>query len=185
VTILDGLSTARLVLRPFCAADADALAALNGDPEVMRYITGGKPIPRDETVHEILPAFMAPRGRLARWVWAAEEKTLRELAGWFSLRPRAGGPATEAELGYRLVRRVWGRGLATEGAAALIAAGFAELALTRIFAHTMAVNRASRRVLEKAGLSLVKTFYGVWSDPIPGAELGEVEYEILAPSGKR
>jgi RimJ/RimL family protein N-acetyltransferase len=176
------LSTSRLELRPFVPADADALIALNTDPEVLRYITGGEPVPRHEVVQDILPAFMAPRGRLERWVWAADEKATRAFVGWFSLRPCVPGPTNEAELGYRLVRSAWGRGYATEGATALIAAGFAELGLARIFAQTMAANAASRRVLEKSGLVFVKTFYALWPDPIPGAELGEVEYEIRQPA---
>ena len=85
----------------------------------------------------------------------------------------------------RLARAAWGRGLATEGARALIERGFAEMGLRRIFAETMAVNVASRRVLEKAGLTFVRTFHLAWDDPIPGAEHGEVEYEITSRGSDR
>jgi RimJ/RimL family protein N-acetyltransferase len=177
--------TARLHLRPFVATDASALIALDADPEVMRYLTGGKPTPAEEITQEILPAFMSPRARLLRWIWAAEEKPHHRFVGWFSLRPRVPGPPDEAELGYRLARAAWGRGLATEGARALIERGFAEMGLRRIFAETMAVNVASRRVLEKAGLTFVRTFHLAWDDPIPGAEHGEVEYEITSRGSDR
>jgi RimJ/RimL family protein N-acetyltransferase len=151
----------------------------------MRYLTGGKPTPAEEITQEILPAFMSPRARLLRWIWAAEEKPHHRFVGWFSLRPRVPGPPDEAELGYRLASAAWGRGLATEGARALIERGFAEMGLRRIFAETMAVNVASRRVLEKAGLTFVRTFHLAWDDPIPGAEHGEVEYEITSRGSDR
>jgi RimJ/RimL family protein N-acetyltransferase len=159
---VDEWVTERLRMRPFAPDDVEHLVALNADPEVMRYLTGGEALPRDAIVRDVLPSYIAPRGHI----------------GWFSLRPRVPGPADEAELGYRLIRAAWGRGLATEGASALIAKGFGELGLMRIFAETMAVNVASRRVLEKAGLTYVRTYHQQWAHPIPGTEHGEVEYEI-------
>jgi RimJ/RimL family protein N-acetyltransferase len=80
--------------------------------------------------------------------------------------------------GYRLRRDAWGQGFASEGVSALAAKGFAHMRLARIVATTMAVNRASRRVLEKTGLTPVRTVYPHWRDPLPGSEFGEVEYEI-------
>lgn len=56
--------------------------------------------------------------------------------------------------------------------------GFADFGLDRIWAETMFVNRASRRVLEKAGLRYVRTFHLQWDDPIEGTEHGEVEYAL-------
>src|SRR5262245_10810371 len=168
-------------MRAFTPDDTEHLVALNADPEVMRYLTGGEPLSRDTIVRDVLPSYIAPRGRLAHWIWAAHEKTSGAFIGWFSLRPRVPGPADEAELGYRLARAAWGRGLATEGARAVIAKGLGELGLTRIFAETMAVNVASRRVLEKAGLHYVRTLHLRWEKPIPGTERGEVEYEICRP----
>ena len=51
----------------------------------------------------------------------------------------------------------------------------------RVFAHTLTVNTASRRVLEKCGLTLVRTFPYEWADPIEGSEHGEVEYALTKP----
>ena len=48
----------------------------------------------------------------------------------------------------------------------------------RVIARTMAVNVASRRVMEKAGMRLWKTVYRPWPDPIEGTEHGDVEYAI-------
>ncbi len=93
--------------------------------------------------------------------------------------PAAAQPGTQAELGYRLRRAAWGRGLATEGSRALLRYAFATVGLARVWAQTMAVNTPSRRVMEKAGLRYVRTFHLDWDDPIEGTEHGEVEYELL------
>ncbi len=93
--------------------------------------------------------------------------------------PAAAQPVTQAELGYRLRRAAWGRGLATEGSRALLRYAFATVGLARVWAQTMAVNTPSRRVMEKSGLRYVRTFHLDWADPIEGTEHGEVEYELL------
>ena len=99
--------------------------------------------------------------------------------GWFHFRPAAIDRPTEVELGYRLRKSFWGRGYATEGSRALINKGFAELGVQRVVAFTMVVHVASRRVMEKAGLRLVRTFHQPWPDYIEGEEEGDVEYALL------
>ena len=76
------------------------------------------------------------------------------------------------------MRAAWGRGYATEGSRALIDRAFAALGARRVVASTMAVNTASRRVMEHCGMRLVRTFRAEWTDVIPGGELGDVEYAI-------
>jgi RimJ/RimL family protein N-acetyltransferase len=173
------LATDRLVLRRFTDADVDYLFDLDSDPDVMRFLTGGKPTPRDVIRNETLPRLVQDYDRLPGCGrWAAIEKSTGEFLGWFALRPPDGGMVEEVELGYRLRACAWGNGYATEGSRALIRKGFTELGVQRVYAETMAVNIASRRVLEKAGLRLVRTFHLTWDDPIDGAEHGEVEYEL-------
>jgi RimJ/RimL family protein N-acetyltransferase len=87
-----------------------------------------------------------------------------------------------AEAGWRLGRRHWGQGLATEGARALLAYGFGDVGLQTAWAETMAVNAASRAVMRKLGMRHVRTDHRSWDDPLPGAEQGEVVYEIDAAS---
>lgn len=172
------LETERLVLRRFTEADVDHLVLLDGDPAVMRFLTGGEPTPRSVIQNEVLPGILRGYDRGAMGCWAAVERSTREFLGWFALQPPADGSAEEAELGYRLRASAWGRGYATEGSRALIRKGFTELGVRRVFAETMAVNTASRRVLEKSGLKYVRTFHLQWDDPIEGTEHGEVEYEL-------
>ena len=168
-----------MVLRPFTEADVDDLFELDGGPEVMRFVTGGKPTPRDVIRDDILPRFLYYYERFEGFgFWAAIEKSTGEFLGWFHFRPPEGSPPDEVELGYRLKRSAWGKGYATEGSRALIRKGFTELGVRRVVASAMAVNSASRRVMEKAGLTLERTSYQAWADPIEGAEHGEVEYAL-------
>jgi RimJ/RimL family protein N-acetyltransferase len=174
------LETERLVLRRFTEDDVDNLVELDNDPEVMRFINGGRPTPRDEVENLLLPAFLARYGRSAGYgFWAAVEKSSGRFLGWFHLRPVEDAHPDDVELGYRLRRSAWGKGYATEGSRALIQMGFAELGARRVFATTMVVNVASRRVMEKAGLRFVRTFHQPWPDSIEGEEQGDVEYALL------
>jgi RimJ/RimL family protein N-acetyltransferase len=173
------LETQRLVLRRFTMADVDNLAGLDADPDVMHYVTGGIPTARVEIEGEILPEFLHYYEHLAGYgFWAAIEKATGEFLGWFHFRPREGGGPDEAELGYRLRKSAWGKGYATEGSRALIRKGFTEFGVRRVVAEAMAVNVASRRVMEKAGLRLVRTFHQPWPYRIEGDELGDVEYAL-------
>lgn len=153
------LETERLVLRRFTAADVDNLFDLDSDPEVMLFLTGGTSTPRDVIQNDILPAFLRYYERFAGFgVWAAIEKASGDFLGWFSFRPREGLSPDDVELGYRLRQAAWGQGYATEGSRALIRKGFTELGVQRVFATTYQDNLPSRRVMEKAGLTLVRTY---------------------------
>lgn len=173
------LETERLILRRFTDDDVDVLVELDSDPDVMFYITGGRPTPRDEIETDILPAFLSYYGRFAGYgFWAVVERSTGDFLGWFHFRPGEGHAADEPELGYRLRKSAWGKGYASEGSIALIEKGFSEFGVRRVVASTMVVNTGSRRVMEKAGMRLTRMFHQDWPDPIPGDEHGDVEYAI-------
>jgi RimJ/RimL family protein N-acetyltransferase len=173
------LETDRLVLRRFTESDLDLLVELDSDPEVMRFITGGRATPRGEVESEVLPAFLSYYERFDGYgFWAAIEKKSGAFIGWFHLRPGPGAPIDEPELGYRFRSSAWDKGYATEGSRALIHKAFTELGATRVVAETMAVNVRSRRVMEKAGLTLVRTFQQEWPYRIDGEDDGDVEYAV-------
>jgi RimJ/RimL family protein N-acetyltransferase len=174
------LETERLVLRRFTGDDIDHLVELDSDPEVMRFINGGRPTPRDEIENDVLPGFLGYYERYAGYgFWAAVERSTGRFIGWFHFRPAKEAPPDEVELGYRLRRSAWHKGYATEASRALIDNGFAELGVQRVVAFTMVVNVASRRVMEKAGLRFVRVFHQPWPDYIEGEEEGDVEYALL------
>ncbi|MBP2323049.1 RimJ/RimL family protein N-acetyltransferase [Kibdelosporangium banguiense] len=163
------------MLRRFTPQDADNLLELDSDPEVMKFINGGRPTRRSVIEATILPGYQlydAGHGH-----WAAQEATTGTFIGWFALQPTS--QPKEAELGYRLRRPHWGKGYATEGARALVHKGLETF--TRITAQTMTVNKASRHVMEKAGLEFVRHFHHPWPDIIEGSEQGDVEYAITRP----
>ena len=168
------LNTLRLALRPVRPADRADLVALEADPEVMRLLNGGHPVPEAG-----LPDadFLTPRGAEPE-VLAANERATGRFIGWFALFDDGlvDGLRT-AELGYRLAREAWGHGYATEGARALVAEALGG-GFDRVRAQTMAVNLGSRRVLEKAGFQFVETVFPTFAHPIPGSENGEVIYEV-------
>ncbi|WP_432068427.1 GNAT family N-acetyltransferase [Streptomyces sp. C10-9-1] len=173
------LTTERMTLRPFTAGDAGPVLALHDDPSVMRFINGGRPTTREAVETRTLPRLMHVHSGLGTpGYWAAESRETGAFLGWFEFRPLDEDTAAVVELGYRLHTVAWGRGLATEGARALIDTGFTEYGVRRVKADTMAVNTASRRVMEKAGLSLVRRYTEDWPHPLPGSEYGEVEYAL-------
>lgn len=173
------LETERLVLRPFTEADAGDLLALDNDPDVMRFINGGRPTGLEAIRTRTLPRFLHDHPCWGtRGYWAAQEKTGGAFLGWFEFRPLDDRSAAVVELGYRLHRAAWGRGYATEGSTALIRKGFTDLGVERVTANTMSVNTRSRRVMEKAGLSFLRDFTGEWPEAIASSEHGEVEYEL-------
>jgi RimJ/RimL family protein N-acetyltransferase len=173
------LETDRVRLRRLTPADLDNLIGLDADPEVMRYISGGRPTPRAVVAHRVLPAFLGYYARSAGFgFWAAIEKPGGEFLGWFHLRPPRGAGPDEAELGYRLRRAAWGRGYATEVSRALIRKAFTELGVRRVVASTDAAHTASRRVMEKAGMTLVRTLRAPWPELPDGPEREAVEYAV-------
>jgi RimJ/RimL family protein N-acetyltransferase len=173
------LETERLILRQFTEADVDDLFALHNDPEVMHFLNGGRPTPREEIERETLPRYLSFYTRDDGYgLWATVEKSSGEFLGWFHLIPAKGGPPDEPELGYRLQRSAWGKGYGTEGSRALIHKAFTELGARLVRADTMVVHTGSRRVMEKSGLKLVRTFHQEWPDKIEGDEHGDVEYAL-------
>jgi RimJ/RimL family protein N-acetyltransferase len=152
------LETERLILRRFTEADADHLFALDNDPEVMRYINGGTPTPHEVIENDILPGFIHYDERCPAYgFWAVVMKTTGDFVGWFSFRPNKETP-DEIELGYRFRKIAWGQGYATEGVRALIRKGFTELNVQCVVATTYEENLASRRVMEKVGMTFRRAF---------------------------
>jgi RimJ/RimL family protein N-acetyltransferase len=145
------LQTMQLTLSPCCPADCVDFIDLESDPEVMRFLNGGYAVDRQRTAPDA--PFLMPTGT-ETYVWTARRRTNGTFVGWFCLWPAG---ERRADLGYRLRRMNWGHGLASEGASALVNWGFASGRYDSIVADTMVLNHASRRVLEKAGLSYVRT----------------------------
>jgi RimJ/RimL family protein N-acetyltransferase len=185
-----GLETERLVLRRVTAADVGNLLALDGDPEVVRYLEP-RVKTRAEIEAEVLPLFLGRHQRYPGFGrWAADTRDGGDFVGWFGLRPVQpseaaiidwpdAAPGTGfAEIGYRLRRVAWGHGYATEGARALVRRAFTTLGVREVVATTMAVNARSRAVMERVGLRYARTVHLTWQEPLDGNEDGDVEYRL-------
>lgn len=153
------LETERLVLRQFTVDDVENLFELDSDPEVMRYLSGGPATPRGDIANKNLPTFLRYYERTpGHGFWAAIERSSGEFAGWFHLRPQSSDPTDRPELGYRLRKSSWNRGYATELSRALIDHAFGAMGAREVYAQTYSDNAGSRRVMEKCGMRLVRTF---------------------------
>jgi RimJ/RimL family protein N-acetyltransferase len=182
------LETERLTLRQFTEADLENLVALDSDPEVMRYLNGGVPTPRAVIERDILPRFIQSYTPGGFGFWAITAKASGSFLGRVGLLPddeRSG----EATLGYRLLRVAWGKGYATEAARALLSVAFREAGVQRVTATTYQDNRASRRVMERLGMTLVRIFRytpqdlaaAAYGSFVPGVDLwdgDDVEYAL-------
>ena len=149
------LETPRLRLRGWQSDDLDGLAAVNTQPEVMRYIHDGRTLDRAATAVR-LADYQRHWVEHGFGLYAVEIKGTGELAGFTGLAVPTFLPEImpAVEIGWRLGRAYWGRGLATEAAQAVVAHTRAELGLRRLVSIHIVGNEASARVMVKLGMSL-------------------------------
>jgi RimJ/RimL family protein N-acetyltransferase len=148
------LETERLILRPLRDDDLDALAEMDADPEVMRYIADGSVRDRDEVAAKL-------RVMTAHWethgfgLFALERRDEGDLLGWAGLAVPEFLPEVlpAVEIGWRLRRRCWGHGYATEAATEAMRFGFDTCGLDRLISIRHVDNTRSARVMEKLGLA--------------------------------
>lgn len=163
------LETERLIIRPMKDEDALHLFELNSDPEVMRY-TGDVASLNVADARRILTDIVYPHYQLhkmGRFTVSLKDGT---YLGWCGLKffPDNG----EVDLGYRFLKRHWGKGYATESSRACLEYGFTDLKLKKIIARAMPENIGSIKVMQNLGM----TFKGMDNDP--GYASGFVRYEI-------
>ena len=137
----------RLKFRETTPDDAEVMYALNSDPEVMRY-TGDIYWESVGQAREFLERYPDYRkNNMGRW--AAIRKADGAMIGWCGLKLH---PDKQVDLGYRLFKKYWNLGYATEASIASLKYGFETLGLTNIIARSMPENNASIRVMEKCGM---------------------------------
>ena len=144
--------TPRLLLRRFTEADVPLLLELNSDPEVLTYLHEPM-LENEEHALQILQTIILPQyeknlGRLAVHV-----KETNEFIGWCGL--KAIPELNEIDLGYRFMKKAWGKGYATECASHTLDYGFNKLGLDKITGRAHIHNLASCRILEKIGMTFI------------------------------
>lgn len=145
------IDTPRLILRDFCAADWEDVHSYAQDPEVVKYMNWG---PNSESdTQEFIALAMAQSQEQPRRSYhlAVVSRATGKVIGGATLRMLDAEPDS-GELGYTFHPQAWGQGFGTELARALIAFGFTELRLRRIWATCRPDNLGSFRILKKAGL---------------------------------
>ncbi len=158
---MDTLETERLRLRPFTPDDVDAYyEGISRDPDVMRYLPGGKPRLRSDS-QWVVGYFIHHMELHGFGIWAVEEKTSGALIGHAGLEYI---PAAEdVEIAYTLAKAYWGRGYATEAARAALSYGFETVDLDAVYGLAFPANTASRNVMRKLGMDyqgVTDRFYG-------------------------
>jgi ribosomal-protein-alanine N-acetyltransferase len=144
------LRTDRLLLRGIQPEDVDAYhQRLFADPEVMRFLPGGEPIPR-ERLDGVVERTRDHWEQHGYGVWVVCDAADGEVIGQCGL--RLIDEVSETELLYAFARATWGRGIGTEAATAAVAFGFDRTSLDRIVAYAVQDNVASTRIMAKLGM---------------------------------
>jgi RimJ/RimL family protein N-acetyltransferase len=151
--MLPTLDTTRLLIRERTLADLEACLAMDRDPDVTRYIAGPwhDPVAHRQFVEYRITRPYPP----GLGYWSIRERSdPHRFVGWVLLIPDHGsGP--DVEIGWRLIRSAWGRGIATEAAGALVIHAFKTANLPRVIADIAAENHASLHVAQKLGMKRV------------------------------
>jgi RimJ/RimL family protein N-acetyltransferase len=153
----DTIRTDRLVMRRWRDSDREAFAAMNADPEVMRYF----PATLDQAASDALIDRIENRFEGQGFgLWALEITATAEFIGFTGLNPMPDGVpgAGGTEVGWRLARPAWHHGYATEAAAAAVDTGFGQIGLDEIWSMTAVLNRPSQAVMQRLGMTLYGNF---------------------------
>ncbi|XLS30372.1 GNAT family N-acetyltransferase [Flavobacteriaceae bacterium M23B6Z8] len=153
------IETKRFFLRELQMSDAEGMFALDSDPEVHTYL-GNNPIQTLEEAKKIIISIQKQYDDFGIGRWAIIDKKTHDFVGWTGLKyeQKLREVFNYYDLGYRLRKEYWGKGIATETAEASLAYGFEQLHLSKICAGADKNNKASNRILTKLGLQKKGTF---------------------------
>jgi len=153
----DEVRTDRLLMRRWRESDRDPFAALNGDPETLKFFPATMDrAESDALVNRIEDSFE----RQGFGLWALEVTATGQFIGFTGLNPLPddvpGGGGME--IGWRLVKHAWHHGYATEAARAALAVAFDGAGLTEIWSMTAVLNEPSQAVMRRLGLTEIASF---------------------------
>lgn len=143
----------RLIFRDWTEADFQQFYAICSDPAVMQFVGDGDPWSEEKTKLWIESSIETAKTH-GYCRWALIQKQTSELIGFCGFVPTSDGP----EIGWRIAKRFWGQGLATEAATAVLKHGFDTLGFQRVIALVQSQNRASIRICEKLGMKFESSF---------------------------
>lgn len=153
------IETERLILREIVEADLEGMYALDADPDVHTYL-GNQPIRTREQAKHIIRHIRQQYVDNGIGRWAIIDKKTNDFIGWSGLKYETGlrSSLNYYDLGYRLRKEYWGKGIATETAIESIRYGFTKMNLKEIGAAANIHHVASNKILKKVGLKFIDTF---------------------------
>ncbi|HTT52688.1 MAG TPA: GNAT family N-acetyltransferase [Streptosporangiaceae bacterium] len=148
----DTIRTERLVLRRWRDSDRAPFAALNADPEVMRYFPATLDRVASDSLVNVIEARFDHQGF---GLWALEVPGIAEFIGFTGLNPMPSGVpgAGGMEIGWRLARAAWHQGYATEAATMAVDVAFNGAGLAELWSMTATVNEPSQAVMRRLGMT--------------------------------
>ena len=153
--------TERLILREIIQSDLDGMFELDSDPEVHKYL-GNKIVCDKNQIAKVIDFVRQQYIDNGIGRWAVIDKRTNAFIGWTGLKfvtELTNGRKNYYDLGYRLIRKYWGKGIATETALASLDYAFNKLKIDEVYAAASCENLASNKILQKVGMSFIETFY--------------------------
>lgn len=158
--MLDLIKTERFLIRPLITEDAAGIFELDSNPKVHTYL-GNNPIKTLQDAENVIKFIQKQYEDLGIGRWAIIEKSTGDFVGWtgfkYIIEP-VNNHINYYDLGYRLIEKYWGKGVATETAKACLAYAFEVLKLEEVYGICDVNNVGSRNILQKCGLKLTETF---------------------------
>lgn len=159
----------RLSFRLLDITDESLFLDLDSDPEVMKFINGGKPTTKQEFHDVYVPRQQAFRNPAQGWgFWGVTIKGSDTFLGWILVRPMNffsdNKDLNDIEVGWRFKQQVWGKGYATEAAQAVISSLRKQLGYNKFTAIAVADNTGSINIMKKLGMTLIKE--DIHKDPL-------------------
>lgn len=147
------------MFRELLTSDAEAMFELDSDPDVVKYV-GVKPLTHIDQTRQLIENIRQQYLDFGIGRWAVILKETNEFIGWAGLKyiSELNDRKDNYDLGYRFLKRHWGKGYGSESARAFIDFGFNEMRLERISAYVDVENVASVKILENCGLQFTNTF---------------------------
>jgi len=154
------IETERLFLREVLSTDIDGLFELDSDPEVQRYL-GNKPASNKEQIVELISHIRQQYIDNGIGRWAIIDKKTTEFIGLSGLKlvtETTNNHKNYYDLGYGLIKKYWGLGIATETAVASLEYAFDKLDTNEVYAIADCENEGSNKILKKVGFDCIETF---------------------------
>ncbi|MFY7666893.1 GNAT family N-acetyltransferase [Flavobacterium sp.] len=151
----------RLILRELVPADVDGMFELDSDPEVHKFL-GNKPLTSKEQSANVITFVRQQYQEHGIGRWAIVYRETNIFIGWAGLKfviELNNNHQNYYDIGYRLIRKYWSKGIATEAAFLTLDYAFNTMKLQQVYAAADANNMASIKVLEKIGMQFVETYF--------------------------